>query len=88
LNEMIPKPNAVEASKHWTDWVDYWAVDFDCMQRKEIIKVAVGFGTWWGRFIAGICRRNVKWRCRNMRNAGPEATFGKASVPVRTENLS
>jgi hypothetical protein len=31
-------------TKHWTDWVDYWAVDFDYMQRKEIIKVAVGSG--------------------------------------------
>ena len=26
-------------TKHWTDWVDYWAVDFDYMSRKEIIKV-------------------------------------------------
>lgn len=31
-------------TKHWTDWVDYWAVDFDYLQRKEIIKVAVGTG--------------------------------------------
>ncbi|MGD0104665.1 MAG: site-specific DNA-methyltransferase, partial [Rhodopila sp.] len=29
---------------HWTDWVDYWAVDFDYLQRKEIIKVPVGTG--------------------------------------------
>jgi len=27
-------------TKHWTDWVDYWAVDFDYMSRREIIKVA------------------------------------------------
>jgi adenine-specific DNA-methyltransferase len=26
----------------WTDWVDYWAVDFDYMSRKEIIKVPQG----------------------------------------------
>ena len=26
-------------TKHWTDWVDYWAVDFDYMSRKEIIRV-------------------------------------------------
>ena len=26
-------------TKHWTDWVDYWAVDFDYESRKEIIKV-------------------------------------------------
>jgi len=31
-------------AKHWTDWVDYWAVDFDYMSRKEIIKVPVGTG--------------------------------------------
>ena len=31
-------------TKHWTDWVDYWAVDFDYMSRKEIVKVVVGSG--------------------------------------------
>jgi DNA modification methylase len=31
-------------TKEWTDWVDYWAVDFDYLQRKEIIKVARGMG--------------------------------------------
>lgn len=31
-------------TKHWTDWVDYWAVDFDYMSRKEIIKVPVSTG--------------------------------------------
>jgi adenine-specific DNA-methyltransferase len=31
-------------TKNWTDWVDYWAVDFDYMSRKEIVKVPVGAG--------------------------------------------
>ncbi|MCC6561263.1 MAG: PKD domain-containing protein, partial [Xanthomonadales bacterium] len=31
-------------TKHWTDWVDYWAVDFDYMSRREMIKVPVGSG--------------------------------------------
>lgn len=31
-------------TKAWTDWVDYWAVDFDYMSRREIIKVPVGSG--------------------------------------------
>ncbi len=26
-------------TKHWTDWVDYWAVDFDYQSRREIVKV-------------------------------------------------
>ena len=32
-------------TKHWTDWVDYWAVDFDYMSRKEIIRVPKNAGT-------------------------------------------
>jgi hypothetical protein len=36
--------NKVRLTKHWTDWVDYWAVDFDYLQRQEIIKVPVGYG--------------------------------------------
>jgi adenine-specific DNA-methyltransferase len=31
-------------TKHWTDWVDYWAVDFNYESRKEIIKVPRGAG--------------------------------------------
>ena len=31
-------------TKKWTDWVDYWAVDFDYEDRKEIIKVERGTG--------------------------------------------
>ncbi len=31
-------------TKHWTDWVDYWAVDFDYLQRREIIRVPRGAG--------------------------------------------
>ena len=40
-------------TKHWTDWVDYWAVDFDYMSRKEIIKVAVGSGLGVGASLPG-----------------------------------
>ena len=31
-------------TKHWTDWVDYWAVDFDYQSRKEIIKIPTSVG--------------------------------------------
>ena len=31
-------------TKQWTDWVDYWAVDFDYESRKEIIKMAKTMG--------------------------------------------
>lgn len=28
-------------TKQWTDWVDYWAVDFDYESRKEIVRLSV-----------------------------------------------
>jgi site-specific DNA-methyltransferase (adenine-specific)/adenine-specific DNA-methyltransferase len=31
-------------TKKWTDWVDYWAVDFNYESRREIIKVPKTFG--------------------------------------------
>jgi len=31
-------------TKRWTDWVDYWAVDFDYESRKEIVKVPKRMG--------------------------------------------
>jgi DNA modification methylase len=31
-----------QLTKQWTDWVDYWSVDFDFESRKEIIRVTKG----------------------------------------------
>jgi hypothetical protein len=31
-------------TRTWTDWVDYWAVDFDYGSRKEIVKRPKGMG--------------------------------------------
>ncbi len=28
-----------ELTKHWTDWIDYWSVDFDFESKREIIRV-------------------------------------------------
>lgn len=34
-------------TRHWTDWVDYWAVDFDFESKREIIRVKNdGNGEW------------------------------------------
>ena len=31
--------NREELTKHWTDWIDYWSVDFDFESKHEIIRV-------------------------------------------------
>ena len=42
-------------TKKWSDWVDYWAVDFDFERRQEIIRVVEADGTdrevWTGNYI-------------------------------------
>lgn len=41
-------------TKSWTDWIDYWAVDFDFESQKEVIRVVTDDGekdVWTGRYI-------------------------------------
>ena len=28
-----------QLTKHWSDWIDYWAIDFDFQNRKEIVSI-------------------------------------------------
>ncbi|PDV98317.1 hypothetical protein A9Q02_16075 [Candidatus Chloroploca asiatica] len=28
-----------QLTRHWTDWIDYWSVDFDFENKREIIRV-------------------------------------------------
>lgn len=32
-------------TKHWSDWIDYWSIDFDYESKKEIVREAVGLAT-------------------------------------------
>ena len=41
-------------TKSWTDWIDYWAVDFDFESQREIVRVVSDEGekdVWTGRYI-------------------------------------
>jgi adenine-specific DNA-methyltransferase len=42
-------------TKNWFDWIDYWAIDFDYLSRKEIIKIKKEDGTieeqWTGNYL-------------------------------------
>jgi len=29
----------LQLTRHWTDWIDYWSVDFDFENKREIIRV-------------------------------------------------
>ncbi len=41
-------------TKSWTDWIDYWSVDFDFESQREIVRVVTDEGekdVWTGRYI-------------------------------------
>ncbi len=42
-------------TENWFDWIDYWAIDFDYLSRKEIIKIKKEDGTteeqWTGNYL-------------------------------------
>ena len=42
-------------TKAWSDWIDYWAVDFDFENRKEIVRITEADGSerevWTGGYI-------------------------------------
>ncbi len=42
-------------TKKWTDWIDYWAIDFDFESKKEIVRVKKGDGVikeaWTGDYV-------------------------------------
>ncbi len=47
--------NRTLLTKNWFDWIDYWAIDFDYLSKKEIIKVQNEKGeteeVWSGNYI-------------------------------------
>jgi adenine-specific DNA-methyltransferase len=47
--------NRTLLTQHWYDWIDYWAIDFDYLSRKEIIKEKKQDGTveekWTGNYL-------------------------------------
>ena len=44
-------------TKHWTDWIDYWSVDFDFESKREIVRVQEsgerrrGRKSWTGDYV-------------------------------------
>ena len=69
-------------TKKWSDWIDYWAVDFDFESKKEIIKV-IGESTnkekevWTGNYIF-----ENEWQSfRTKKNRNLELTSSLKEVP-------
>jgi len=69
-------------TKQWTDWVDYWAVDFDYESRKEIIKVPRGTGLGGVQgFLPGQepAQRELALPPKTLKSAGPALTSSRTN---------
>jgi hypothetical protein len=75
-------------TRHWTDWVDYWAVDFDYMARKEIIKVPRDMGI--EGHLPGIdpVQRSLVEYEERWTGGTSSKTSGRASARARTASSS
>ncbi len=80
-------------TKKWSDWIDYWAVDFDFSSRKEIIKVMDGDEekeVWTGDYIFDNewqSFRTKKNRELELTSAAKEVTRGKYKVAIKVVDI-
>lgn len=80
-------------TKKWSDWIDYWAVDFDFADRKEIIKVMENGKekeVWTGDYIFDNewqSFRTKKNRNLELTSAAKEVSKGKYKVAVKVVDI-
>jgi hypothetical protein len=75
-------------TKKWSDWIDYWAVDFDFASRKEIISEMDKDGKitqkWTGDYIF-----DNEWQSfRTKKNRNLELTSAAKEMPKGTYEVA
>lgn len=74
-------------TKKWSDWIDYWAVDYDFADRKEIIKVVedgIEKEVWTGDYIF-----DNEWQSfRTKKNRNLEFTSAPKEFPKGTYKVA
>ena len=80
-------------TKKWSDWIDYWAVDFDFSSRKEIIKIIEDGKekeVWTGDYIFDNewqSFRTKKNRNLDLATSPKVATKGKHKIAVKVVDI-
>ena len=82
-------------TKSWTDWIDYWAVDFDFENKKEIIRVkneATGEyeEQWTGDYIfenEWQSFRTKKERKLELTSAAKEVPKGRRKIAIKVVDI-
>ncbi len=84
-----------QLTRHWTDWIDYWSVDFDFESKREIIRVKnVDTGEYEERWTGDFVFEN-EWqsfrtkqnRKLELKSVFHECTGGKRKVAVKVVDI-
>lgn len=84
-----------QPTQHWTDWIDYWSVDFDFESKCEIIRVQnpetgaleeqwtgdYAFDNEWQSF------RTKKDRSLELVSVAPECTLGRRKIAGKVVDI-
>ncbi len=86
--------NRTVLTKKWTDWIDYWSVDFDFENKKEIIRYTDEDGkqveAWTGDYIfenEWQSFRTKKDRSLELKSVFHECTKGKRKVAIKVVDI-
>jgi len=81
-------------TKKWTDWIDYWAIDYDFESKKEILHVQQEDGTvsemWTGDYIfenEWQSFRTKRDRSLELTSASKEVVGGKRKVAIKVVDI-
>jgi site-specific DNA-methyltransferase (adenine-specific)/adenine-specific DNA-methyltransferase len=81
-------------TKKWTDWIDYWAVDFDFESKKEIIRIKKEDGgvkeAWSGNYIfenEWQSFRTKKDRSIELKSIAYECEKGRRKIAVKVVDI-
>jgi hypothetical protein len=81
-------------TKHWTDWVDYWSVDFDWESKREIIRERNEAGEWEERWTGDYVFENEwqsfrtkKDRTLELTSAAKETDKKRVKIAVKVVDI-
>jgi hypothetical protein len=82
-------------TQHWTDWIDYWSVDFDFESKREIIRVQNADSGEWEEVWTGDYIFENEWqsfrtkkdRSLELKSVFHECTPGRRKLGVKVVDI-
>lgn len=82
-------------TKNWTDWIDYWAIDFDFESKKEIIKTKNEENGQWEEYWTGSYVFENEWqsfrtkkdRSVELKSVAKEVSKGKRKIAIKVVDI-